>query len=106
LKIMLRASTGANIQVWREDDGTYSAQRAGPGEEPQTCWDVDLFEVIAELTGLDLERDGQAQEALVMAERAIAELGGGEHEQAQQQPGGGEHEQWQPEPPEPQRRQG
>lgn len=89
MKIMVRATTGANIQVWREGD-TYSAQRGGAGGaggeegEPQTCWGVDLFEVIAELAGLDLERSMQSEEALSLAERAIAALEEGEAEQTDQ----------------------
>jgi hypothetical protein len=41
----------------------------------QICLAVDLFEVIAELAGLDLERHEQAAEAIGLAEEAQRRLG-------------------------------
>ena len=68
MRITLTASTGAKILVWREED-MFHAQLAHRSDV-QICLGIDLFEVIAELAGLDLERDGQAQEAVSLAERA------------------------------------
>jgi hypothetical protein len=48
LKVTVRASNGAEIRVWREND-LYYARPAGSAMEPQICAAVDLFEVIAEL---------------------------------------------------------
>jgi hypothetical protein len=42
--------------------------------EPQICLAVDLFEVIAELAGLDLEDASQSAEAVALADRAQREL--------------------------------
>jgi hypothetical protein len=48
LKVTVRASNGAQIRIWREND-LYYARPAGSAVEPQICVAVDLFEVIAEL---------------------------------------------------------
>jgi hypothetical protein len=44
------------------------------GEEPQVCLPVDLFEVIAELAALDLEREEDAREAVRLANDARRRL--------------------------------
>lgn len=62
MTVTMTASTGAKILVWREKD-MFAALRAGAAEEAQICLGVDLFEVIAELTGLDLEDEEQGEEA-------------------------------------------
>ena len=54
MTVTLTASTGAKILVWREKD-MFAALRAGGTEEAQICLGIDLFEVIAELAGLDLD---------------------------------------------------
>jgi hypothetical protein len=74
MQVTLTASTSAKIQVWREDDMLHS-RLAGSKEDPQICLPVDLFEVIAELAGLELDDGPQAAEAIELAERAVAMLG-------------------------------
>jgi hypothetical protein len=71
--VTLGTSTGARITVWREKDLFY-ARRIDRREEPQTCWAVDLFEVIAELAQFDLDDPAQAAEALRLAARAQRRL--------------------------------
>ena len=65
----VRASTGAQIRVWREND-LYHARSAGPAVEPQICVAVDLFEVIAELAGLNLELKAESAEAVALSRHA------------------------------------
>ena len=77
MEVTLRASNGAKILVWREDD-LFSARRAGdPVEETQTCLGLDLFEIVAELADLDLEDGAQAAEAIELASSAQRQLAGG-----------------------------
>jgi hypothetical protein len=59
--------------IWREDD-LYHARLNDSAERSQVCLAVDLFEVIAELAGLDLERGDQAAEAMSLAEEAQKRL--------------------------------
>ena len=66
MTVTLTASTGAKILVWREKD-MFAALRAGGSEEAQICLGVDLFEVIAELAGLDLDDEEQSEEAEQLA---------------------------------------
>lgn len=73
MDVTLGASTGAKIAVWRENDLFY-ARRIDRKDEPQTCWAVDLFEVIAELAQLDLDDPRQAAEALSLAANAQRRL--------------------------------
>lgn len=73
MDVTLGTSTGAQIVVWREKD-VFHARRIDRREEPQTCWAVDLFEVIAELAQLDLNDPAQAAEALRLAARAQRRL--------------------------------
>jgi hypothetical protein len=73
MKVTLGASTGARIAVWREKD-LFHARRVDRKEEPQTCWAVDLFEVISELAQLDLDDPAQAAEAVRLAARAQRRL--------------------------------
>jgi hypothetical protein len=74
MRATLRATTGAKILVWREDDVLHS-RRAEAADRTQICLAVDLFEVIAELAGLDLDQPEQAAEAVELAEEALAALG-------------------------------
>jgi Alpha/beta hydrolase domain len=73
MEVTLGTSTGAKIVVWREKD-LFHARRIDRREEPQTCWAVDLFEVIAELAQFDLDDPAQAAEALRLAARAQRRL--------------------------------
>jgi hypothetical protein len=73
LKVTVRASNGAEIRVWREND-LYYARPAGSAVEPQICAAVDLFEVIAELAGLNLEVKVQSAEAVRLSIEAQREL--------------------------------
>ena len=73
MTVTLTTSTGAKILVWREKD-MFAALRAGDAEEAQICLGIDLFEVIAELAGLDLEDADQAEEATGMATEARQRL--------------------------------
>jgi hypothetical protein len=76
MKVALTATTGAIILVWREED-TYHAYRRERRSEEQICLGVDLFEVIAELAGLNLEDEAQAREAIELADQADRRLGDG-----------------------------
>jgi hypothetical protein len=73
LKATLTASTAAKIVIWREDDLFY-ARAHDSTVRPQVCMAVDLFEVIAEIAGLDLEVGEQAAEAMSLAEAARRRL--------------------------------
>jgi hypothetical protein len=73
MKVTLTASTGAKILVWREDEMFY-ARRAETAGEAQICLAIDLFEVIAELAGLDLEHGVQTAEAMRLSARAQRRL--------------------------------
>jgi hypothetical protein len=77
MKLRIRASTGTTVLVWREHD-VYYARRLGVARRPEACLPVDLFEVIAELTGLDLDHDDQASEATRLAEYAQDRLADGD----------------------------
>lgn len=69
MSVRLAASTGARIDVWREDD-LLCARLADHVTEPQTCLGADLFEVIALLAPLDLNDATEAAEAISLAEAA------------------------------------
>jgi hypothetical protein len=73
MKLRLRASTGTAIDVWRDGE-TYSARRVGTVRRPEVCLAVDLFEVIAELADLDLDREDEAAEAIRLAEHSQDQL--------------------------------
>jgi hypothetical protein len=73
MTVTLTSSTGAKILVWREKD-MFAALRAGGSEEAQICLGVDLFEVIAELAGLDLDDDEASEEATQLATDARQRL--------------------------------
>ena len=73
MTVTLTASTGAKILVWREKD-MFAALLAGGNEEAQICLGIDLFEVIAELAGLDLEDKPQSAEATRLAIEARQRL--------------------------------
>jgi hypothetical protein len=73
MTVTFTASTGVKIIVWREQD-MFAASRADAPEEAQICMGVDLFEVIAELAGLDLDEQRDAQEATRRAAEARQRL--------------------------------
>jgi hypothetical protein len=73
MTVNLTASTGAKILVWREKD-MFAALRAGGSKEAQICLGIDLFEVIAELAGLDLDDEDQSLEATRLAAEARQRL--------------------------------
>jgi hypothetical protein len=73
MKLRVSASNGTTLLLWREDD-TYCARREGTAVAPEVCLAVDLFEVIAELAGLDLDREDDASEAIRLAEHAQEQL--------------------------------
>jgi len=75
MELTLRASTGAKILVWREGEW-YHARRSDADQSTQVCLAMDLFEMIAELAGLDLERGAEAAEAIELAESALRRLDG------------------------------
>jgi hypothetical protein len=68
MKTMLTVSTGVRLVVWREG-AMFHARVADTAGETQICLPVDLFEVIAELAGLDLDNSRDAAEAVELAER-------------------------------------
>ena len=71
--LTLTASTGAKIDIWRDAD-VFVARPADQSIEPQVCLGVDLFEVIAELAGLQLDDRSQAAEAVKLARDAQRRL--------------------------------
>ena len=73
MEVTLRASTAAKILVWLEN-ASYHVQLADRTDAPRICSQMDLFEVIAELAGLDLEEGAQAAEAMTLAEVAERRL--------------------------------
>lgn len=75
MQVTVTASTGAAVLVWHQFDSFY-ARKAGTTDEPQICLGVDLFEVIAELTGLDLDQAAHAAEAVQLADDAQRSLAG------------------------------
>lgn len=73
MQCMLTATTGVKIVVWREGE-MFHANAPGSSSAPQVCLAVDLFEVIAELAGLDLDVAEQSAEAVGLAARAQESL--------------------------------
>jgi hypothetical protein len=72
--LTLSTTTGVDLRVWRRNDLFHAATIDGEAE-PQVCLGVDLFEVIAELGGLDLADADHAGEAEQLAKHAQTELG-------------------------------
>jgi hypothetical protein len=73
MRSVVQTSTGVEIKVWR-DGSLFHAVRADSRGEPQVCIGDDLFEVIAELAGLDLDRKIEAEEAVRLARIAQRRL--------------------------------
>ena len=73
MTVTFTASTGVQILVWREKD-MFAASRAGATEDAQICLGIDLFEVVAELAGLDLDDETQAEEATTLSDEARQRL--------------------------------
>jgi hypothetical protein len=74
LNATVRASNGTRIRVWREGE-LFHARPAGSATEAQICVAVDLFEVIAELAGLNLDDNDESAEAIRLASEAQRQLG-------------------------------
>ena len=79
MQVTVRASNGAAVVVWHQFD-SYYARKADTTDDPEVCLGVDLFEVIAELAGLDLDGRGQAAEAVRLADDARHSLSSGQAE--------------------------
>jgi hypothetical protein len=77
MKAHVTASTSKTVTVWREGE-LFHARTSEEPDDTQVCLGVDLFEVIAELAELDLERPDQAAEALELADDARIQLMRGE----------------------------
>jgi hypothetical protein len=73
MTVSFTASTGVNVIVWREKD-MFAASRADAAEEAQICLGIDLFEVIAELAGLDLDDEQDTDEATQLSGEALQRL--------------------------------
>lgn len=73
MKVTLTASSGAQVVIWRRGD-MFHARRADAASAPEICLALDLFEVIAELGGLDLEHEHQAAEAQALSDEAQRRL--------------------------------
>jgi|ERR1039458_1425397 hypothetical protein len=73
MKITITPTTEVPVVVWI-NDGIFYARQSDTVHEPQICLAVDLFEVIAELAGLDLEDSSQSAEAVALANQAQREL--------------------------------
>ena len=71
--ITLTSSGGVELEAWLRGD-LFHVARSEDGARPEVCLGVDLFEVIAELAGLDLESPDQAKEATRLARRAQRKL--------------------------------
>ena len=73
MQTIVTATTGAQIEVWRQDE-LFHARLAGRQEQPEICVGMDLFEVIADLAGLDLEDRVESAEATRLAFEAQQRL--------------------------------
>jgi hypothetical protein len=73
MNVTLTATTGTKILVWHQNEMFY-ARPTDTMNEAQICLAVDLFEVIAELAGLDLDDDSQSAEAVGLAVQAQQRL--------------------------------
>jgi hypothetical protein len=77
-QVTLRASNGAKILVWREDDVFRVRRAEAPADQTRTSRELELFEIIADLAGLDLEDGAQAASAIELADRAQLRLAEGQ----------------------------
>ena len=74
MQVSLTSSVGSIVRVWRAN-GWFHAERLRPTPSSvQVCLPSDLFEVIAELAGLDLENSQQTAEAMRLAALAIEQI--------------------------------
>jgi len=73
MRVTLDPTTGVRLNVWREEQ-LFHATREDALETPQICLGIDLFEVVAELAGLNLERPAEAEEANRLATEAQRRL--------------------------------
>lgn len=79
MQVTLRASNGAKILVWREEELFCARRPEAPEDETQTCLGLDLFEIVAEIAELDLEDGAQAAEAIELSGTAQRRLAGPPH---------------------------
>jgi hypothetical protein len=86
MRAHVTASTAKTVIVWREDE-LFHARTNDEPDDTQVCLGVDLFEVIAELAELDLERPDEAAEALELADDARIQLMRGEDAEAREAEG-------------------
>jgi hypothetical protein len=77
MRAHVTASTAKTVIVWRDGE-LFHARTNDEPDDTQVCLGVDLFEVIAELAELDLERPDEAAEALELADDARIQLMRGE----------------------------
>lgn len=74
METTVTASTGARIEVRREGE-LFHARLVEHHREPEICVGIDLFEVIADLAGLNLDDQLQSAEATRLAIDAQQRLG-------------------------------
>jgi hypothetical protein len=74
MKVQMTSTTTGKTVVVSWDGELFHARQKDAVGDAQVCLGVDLFEVVAELAELDLEREGQALEALELANAARTEL--------------------------------
>ena len=67
MRVRVVSSVGSMIEVWRDAELFYPVRVGQLPADIQVCLPVDLFEVIAELGGLDLDDREQAEEASRLA---------------------------------------
>jgi hypothetical protein len=75
MKVIIETSTDARLEVWRDFDGGHELFLVKRTEEGprvvEACLGVDLFEVVGELAGLNLESEPELEEAVDIADQAI-----------------------------------
>jgi hypothetical protein len=74
MKVQMTSTTTGKTVVVSWDGELFHAHQKDAVGDAQVCLGVDLFEVVAELAELDLEREEQALEALELANAARTEL--------------------------------
>jgi hypothetical protein len=71
---IVEASTGVRVAIACEDELFHVTRLDAPWHKAEVCQSLDLFEVIAELAGLDLEHGADAAEAMHLADQARGTL--------------------------------
>jgi hypothetical protein len=83
MQVTLRASNGAKILVWREDDLFHARRAEAPVEQSRASRGLELFEIIADLAELNLEDGAQAARAIELAESVQRRLADAPHHEAE-----------------------